>query len=98
MVLVRMMIAIFDSCVGIVQIGRLLGNPFVEKMGVREGGPESPHQFNGYVSGLRERLESEHPRLCKLMDVIVALVLYADDAALPADSAEDLQLAADILE
>ena len=32
------------------------------------------------------------------MDVTVALVLYADDAALPADSIEDLQLALDIVE
>ena len=32
------------------------------------------------------------------MGVIVAIVLYADDAEPPADSPEDLQLAADILQ
>ena len=35
------------------------------------------------VSGqLRERLEAEHPKLCKLMHLTIAILLYADDAAI----------------
>eukprot|EP00973_Karenia_brevis_P037338 5147057-Karenia_brevis.AAC.1 len=39
-----------------------------------------------------------HPRLCKLLHLTVTILLYADDAAIPADSEEDLQLAAEIFE
>ena len=39
-----------------------------------------------------------HPLLCRLLGVIVAVILYADDAAIPADSIEDLQLAASLCE
>ena len=35
---------------------------------------------------------------CKLLDVLIPATLYADDAALPADSAEDLQISAQIFE
>ena len=65
---------------------------------MREGAVESPHAFNMYVGDLRQKIEAAHPRLCKLMGVIVAVILYADDAAIPADSPEDLQLAADIFQ
>ena len=82
-------------------LGRLLSKPFAEQLRVREGAVESPHAFNMYVDPLRQRIESLHPRLCKLLHVTIALVLYAyyaDDAALPADSVEDLQLVAQIFE
>ena len=93
-----MMLAILDSTSSIVCIGKLVSKPFKESLGVREGAVESPHCFNMYVDGLRLKLESAHPRLCRLMGVIVAVLLYADDAALPADSAEDLQLLATLFE
>ena len=51
-----------------------------------------------YIAGLRARLEGEHPRLCTMLGCIIAVLLYADDAAIPADSVEDLQLAAAIAE
>ena len=59
---------------------------------------ESPHQFNMYIDDLKDLLETEHPNLCKMAGVILAVLLYADDAALPADSAEDLQKSADIVD
>eukprot|EP00973_Karenia_brevis_P075389 10472842-Karenia_brevis.AAC.1 len=49
-----------------------------------------------YVAELRTRLEQHHPRLCQMGHILIIILLYADDAALPADSVEDLQLAADI--
>eukprot|EP00973_Karenia_brevis_P087561 12140344-Karenia_brevis.AAC.1 len=68
----------------------------METMGVREGGVESPILFAMYISELRGRLESCHPRLCSLGHVLISIILYADDAALPADSVADLQLSLDI--
>ena len=59
---------------------------------------ESPHAFNLYIDYLRHRLDADHPLLCKLMDCYIALLLYAEDAKLPADSAEGLQIAATIEE
>ena len=94
----RLALAIFDATTSIVCIGRLLGRPFRETLGVREGGVESPHQFNAFIDPLRARLEGEHPRLCRLYDVTIAVLMYADDAALPADSVEDLILTARIVE
>ena len=95
--LCRMMLAILDCTWSIVCVGRFMSKPFKETLGVREGAVESPHAFNMYVGDLRQ-LEELHPRLCRLMGVVVALLLYADDAAIPADSPEDLQLAASIFE
>ena len=96
--LCRLVLTILDLTYSIPCIGKLLGKQFKEKPGVREGAVESPHLFNIYISPLRQRLLEQHPRLCRLMHVIVALVLYADDAALPADSVEDLQLSVSIVE
>eukprot|EP00973_Karenia_brevis_P037468 5168645-Karenia_brevis.AAC.1 len=49
-----------------------------------------------YIDQIRHRLEMRHPRLCRLLNLTVAILLYADDAALPADTAEDLQLSTEI--
>ena len=57
---------------------------------------ESPHLFNIYVGDLRSRLEKLHPRLCKFLHLTIAIILYADDAALPADIADDLALSTEI--
>ena len=92
-----MMLAMLDLTQGIVCIGKLVGKPFMETLGVREGAVESPHAFNAYIDGLRTQLETQHPQLCRLMGITIAILLYADDAALPADSEEDLQRAAAIL-
>jgi len=90
--LCRMIFAILDVTTGIVCIGKVISRPFRQTLGVREGAAESPHAFNLYVSDLRSGLEAAHPRLCRLMDFVIVALLYADDAAMPADSAEDLQL------
>jgi hypothetical protein len=96
--LCRMMLAIFDATESVVCIGKLVSKSFKEKLGVREGAVESPHAFNTYISDMRSHLEASHPRLCRLLGVTIAILLYADDAALPADSAEDLQLLASLFE
>ena len=90
--------AIFRVTWSIVYLGKVLGKPFLEKLGVREGSVESPVLFSIYISELRHRLEAAHPRLCRMGHIIIAILLYADDAALPADTAEDLDLSVQILE
>ena len=92
----RLALATLDATVSIVCIGHLVGKGFREKLGVREGSVEL--HFSVYINGIKERLESRHPRLCTLLGITVALLLFADDAAIPAGSADDLQLAASILE
>ena len=66
----------------IVYNGQLLGKPLKERMGVWEGTVESPHQFNAYIEPLKQHLEAKHPKLCKLYDTIITVLMYADDAAL----------------
>ena len=92
----RLALAILDSTAGILSIGSLVGQSFTEKRGVREGAVEFPHCFNAYIDGAKSALEAQHPRLCTMMGITIAMLLYADDAAIPADTAEDLQLPADI--
>ena len=96
--LCRVMLAILDLTRTIVCIGGLLGHPFQDVLGVREGAVESPHAFNMYIDGLRSHLEAVHPHLCRLLGFTIAVILYADDAALPADSEEDLQRMATLFE
>eukprot|EP00973_Karenia_brevis_P078866 10945429-Karenia_brevis.AAC.1 len=83
---------------GLVSVGGWISKPFKETRGTREGAVESPHAFNMYIGGLRQKLEELHPRLCRLANLVIAVLLYADDAALPADNAEDLQLSTSIFE
>ena len=96
--LCRLMLAILDATYSIIGAVKFTSRRFKETRGTREGAIESPHLFNVYIASLRERLESGHPRLCKTMDITIAILLYADDAAIPVDTPEDLQLAADIAE
>ena len=88
--LCRLILCILDMSCSVVCLCRLASKAFNEQVGVREGAVESPHQFNMYIGDLRRCLEEEHPNICRLLGVIIAALLYADDAALPADSAEDL--------
>jgi hypothetical protein len=94
----KLLLSILDVTVSVLCVGTLVGERFREALGMREGAVESPHLFNMYIGDLRQRLEQHHPRLCQLMHITIAVLLYADDAALPADTAEDLALAAEIFE
>jgi hypothetical protein len=96
--LCKILLSIYDMTVSIPCVGRLIGDRFKESLGTREGAVESPHLFNIYISDLRRRLGEGHPRLCKLLHITIAILLYADDAALPADSVDDLLLSMEIFE
>ena len=96
--LCRLLLAIFDLSYAVPCIGRLVGHKIAEQLGVREGAVESPHLFNLYVSPLRQRLLDLHPRQCQMLHMTVAVLMYADDAALPAYTIEDLRLSARMFE
>ena len=94
----KLLLTIFDMTTSVLCIDNLVGESFQETLGTREGAVESPHLFNVYIDGLRNRLEIQHQRLCKLLNITIAVILYADDAVLPADSPEDLEASAKIFE
>ncbi len=71
----RLVAAIFDASYSVACVGRRISRAFKEKLGVREGAVESPHQFNVYISDLRRCLEEEHPNLCRMLGVIIAVLL-----------------------
>ena len=93
----RLILAIFDTTISVVCICKLVGKLFKEKLGVREGAMESPHQLNAYFDAIHNRLTQEHPRQCKIFGIIIVVRVHADVAAMPADS-DDLVLSARILE
>ena len=88
--LARVILSVLDLTTSVLCVGKLVGNGFMETLGTREGAVESPHLFNIYIGALRKRLEEEHPHRCQLLHVSIAILLYADDAAIPADSPDDL--------
>ena len=52
----RLILAMFDVTAGIVRLGGLIGAPFAEIRGVREGSVEAPHLFNIYIGDLRAHM------------------------------------------
>lgn len=94
----RLILAIYDTTVSVLHNGRLVSQGFRETRGTCEGAVEPPHFFNMYISGLQDKIERESPNVCVLMGVAIAIILYADDAAIPANSLEDLQNACRVLE
>eukprot|EP00973_Karenia_brevis_P002616 356839-Karenia_brevis.AAC.1 len=70
--LCRLLLAILDLTAGLPFLGNVVGKPFCETRGVREGAVESPHLFNMYVSDLRLYLERGHPNLCQLACITIA--------------------------
>ena len=87
----RLLLAVFDVTISAVVNARCISEHFLETRGTREGSVEAPHQFNVYISALRLRLEAEHPRLCKLMFVTIAVLRYAEDAGGPRNKCKDLR-------
>ena len=52
----RLTWAMLDATVSITCVGKMIGEGFREKLGVREGSVEGPHHFNIYINGIMERL------------------------------------------
>eukprot|EP00973_Karenia_brevis_P069969 9727813-Karenia_brevis.AAC.1 len=92
------MLAMHSVTFSLVAVGKYVSRSFKEQRGTREGSVEAPHHFNTFIASLREELEAQRTGLCKLLTFTISVLLYADDAAILADSAEDLVISARILE
>ena len=66
-------------------------------VGVRQGCILSPCLFSLFISDLPDALERGGACGVELRDLVVRILMYADDGALVAESAGDLQLMLDIL-
>jgi Reverse transcriptase (RNA-dependent DNA polymerase) len=76
-----------------------LSSVIASLMGVKQGSPASPTLFGLFLDELEEYFEHFLPGVgVALADVIVALLLYADDLVLLAESATDLQRQLDVLQ
>jgi hypothetical protein len=72
-------------------------------MGVRQGCPLSPFLFGVFVEMLHDKIMEKAPTIGAQLDyllpqVVIALLMYADDIVLMAESPDHLQLLLDVLE
>ena len=66
-------------------------------VGVKQGCILSPCLFSLFIADLPKMLEKYNAKGVKLLDVFIRVLLYADDGALIAASAADLQYMLDVL-
>ena len=70
----KILLVIFDVTASCVLVGHFIGVGFLETVGLQEGAVESPVVFSIYISGLRARLENEHPNPCTLSRLVIAVL------------------------
>ena len=81
-----------------VRVGGKLGECFESEMGVKQGDPLSPLLFGIFIDRLEMLLDSMLPdQGVHLKDMLLKILLYADDLVLLAESPSDLQGMLDIL-
>jgi hypothetical protein len=73
-----------------------LTNPIRIRKGVLQGESASPSIFNLYLEGIVGELEKTFEAGIRLINIIVHILLFADDMAIVAPSMETLQLKIDI--
>ena len=77
--------------------GSMMSDSFNVSNGVRQGGILSPYLFNIYMNGLSLRLK-KHYAGCKMANLIINHLFYADDLALLCPSQRGLQELLEICE
>ena len=80
-----------------VRQGQSVSSVIDQCVGLRQGCILSPCLFSLFISDLPKMLEEHGSKGVWLYDVWLRVLLYADDGALLANSAEDLQKMLDIL-
>ena len=70
---------------------------FAQQIGLKQGSVLSPFIFNLYISNLANEIEKSNIGMY-INDIYIGILLYADDLVLIADSIEELQKMANIIE
>ena len=92
---IKSMLSRTSSCVRI--SNELQSNWFKNNYGVRQGDCLSPTLFSLYINDLAKTIKEHGPKL--MMDnILLNILLYADDMVLIAESEEDLQKLLDIMQ
>jgi hypothetical protein len=96
--MLNMIKTIYSNCESCVNVNGHLTSKFSTEFGVRQGDPLSPTLFGLFINDLATDLNASGKGIKLNDDLIIALLLYADDLAIIADSEEDLQMMLNILE
>jgi hypothetical protein len=96
--ILRMIKSIYFGCMSTVNVNGYLTENFATKSGVCQGDGLSPTLFGLYINDLVKALNDSGKGMKLNEELIIALLLYADDLAIIAESEEDLQSLLNILE
>ncbi len=89
---------IYSSCISTVNVNGYLTEKFPINLGVCQGDSLSPTLFGLYINDLAKALNASNKGIFINEDLNIALLLYADDLAIMAESQEHLQTLLNILE
>ena len=95
--LVRILIFWYTNQKMSIRWGSMMSDSFNVSNGVRQGGILSPYLFNIYMNGLSLRLKKLYAG-CKMANLIINHLFYADDLALLYPSQRGLQELLEICE
>ena len=92
------LIAMYDDVRVRVRVDGKLGESFQSDLGVKQGDPLSPLLFGIFIDRLESLLDKLLPDVgLQLKEILLRILLYADDLVLLAESTSDLQKILDIL-
>ena len=93
----KVLYSMYDSVLSVVRQGSDVSEMIVQLVGLRQGCILSPCLFSLFLADLPTFLRESGAQGVGLHDEVVRCLFYADDGALVADTAEDLQLMLNIL-
>ena len=81
----------YDEVRACIRCNGSLSRSFNSYMGLKQGDPSSPSLFMMFINDLLDNINSNLENMFKLDDIILFMILYADDAVVFARSKENLQ-------